>query len=78
MWLTFEQKEKILPYLKAAVQAQINLWDAQRRIERVLNRSIVLMSAGIIDLAVTYDEADEITIGDVQKYIDSCKVSKRP
>jgi hypothetical protein len=72
MKLTAKQKETLQPYVRDVVQGIIEAWEAQRCIERILKTSFDGMNAAAEFLAVSYDSGDDVTLDDVQSYIDNC------
>jgi hypothetical protein len=70
--LTKKQKEMLRPYLRDLVQNTIEMWETQRCIEGILGRSFDGMSAAAETFAVSYDHGFQVTLDDVQTYIDSC------
>jgi len=72
MKLTAQQKIDILPYLREAVQAKIECWDAQRQIESVLGTDFDNMEEGLENLAINYPAGSFVKLSDVQNYIDGC------
>jgi hypothetical protein len=72
MKLTAKQKKDLQPYVRDVVQGIIDAWEAQRCIERILKTSFVGMNAAAEFLAVSYDSGAQVTLDDVQTYIDNC------
>jgi hypothetical protein len=73
MKLTAKQKETLQPYVRDVVQGIIEAWEAQRCIERILKTSFDGMTAAAESMAVSYDNGSQVTLDDVQTYIDSCE-----
>lgn len=74
MKLTSRQKHDILPHIQAAVQGIIDSWESQRQIEFLLDAEIDEMNPGLEDLAIGADKGTDITIDQVQEYIDGCRI----
>ncbi len=74
MRLTNEQKRSILPYVQAAVQGVIDSWEAESHIESTLGLEIDDMHGGLEDLAISADSGADVTIDQMQWYIDSCRI----
>jgi hypothetical protein len=72
MKLSKNEKLEILPLLQRAVQAKIDEWDSTRQIEGIVDAELDSMSDGVEHLAVGYDTGAEVTLEDVQVYIDTC------
>jgi hypothetical protein len=70
--LTKKQKLAILPHLQTAVRAQIDEWKAERQIEGIVDREMSHMRIGIEQLAACLNRGVQITVFDVQDYIDDC------
>lgn len=73
MKLTKQQKKDILPLLRRVVQGIIDSWDAQREIEDVVGVELDGMSRAAEDMAVGYGSPEDITIDEVQDYVDACR-----
>lgn len=70
MKITDEQRAEILPLLQQATQALIDKWDAQGAIESVLGTSLDGVSDGIESLAISYGSGSEVTLLDVDIYLE--------
>lgn len=71
MKLTEQQVADILPELQKAVQAKIDMWEAEGNIEGTLGTMFDGMDEAIDDLAVSYGSGDEVKPEDVRMYIES-------
>lgn len=71
MKLTNETKAALLPLLQKAVQAKIDEWEAESAMEGVLERTFDGMNVALEPLAVSYDTGEQVTLEDVQSYVDS-------
>jgi hypothetical protein len=70
MKLTKKQKQEILPHLQTMVQGNIDAWESQRRIEGILEKNFDCMNDAAQDFAVVYGSGDEVTLADVQSYVE--------
>lgn len=72
MKLTKQQIADILPELQTAVQAKIDMWEAEGNIEGVLGKMFDGMDEAIDNLAISYDSGSQVKEEDVQEYLDTC------
>jgi hypothetical protein len=72
MKLTEKQKKTLLPYVQGVVQGVIDTWESERCIERILGKSFDGMTQAAQDMAIAYDSGEDVTLEEVQAYIDSC------
>jgi hypothetical protein len=70
--ITDEQRAEILPILQMATQALIDKWEAEGAIEGVLGVTLDSMGDSLEGLAISYDSGDQVTLEDVDSYLDGC------
>jgi hypothetical protein len=73
MKLTKEQIADILPELQKAVQAKIDMWEAEGVIESIADEMYDGMDEALDNLAISYDRGNQVKLEDVETYFSELK-----